>query len=200
MYFARTISILSTKYLKNFQQIRNMKFVFDKSLKGLKVLDRDLFTVDVKVPALKVEKHKYGLVKALLKDYTVDFSTKKSLYDLDAHDPLHTTHKLVLFDADLFDTPSTTLKNDLIDRLESEHKVNFSENFVRLDVKLTYDNFKFDDIVRAILPDSLTEDNLGVKGFSIIGHIAHFNFRDELLDYKKIIGNNLFSYLNILSS
>ncbi len=171
------------------QQIRKMKIVFDKSLKGLKVLNRDLFKIETSLPALKVEKIKYTEIKSLLKEYTIELSINKRLYDLDTDDPLHTTHKLIIFDSDLFDTPDQTLTEDLIEQLETKHNLNFNEHFLLLNVQLNYDNFKFDDVVKAILPDNLIEDNLSVKGFSVIGHIAHFNFRSELNDYKKIIGN-----------
>jgi tRNA (guanine37-N1)-methyltransferase len=59
-----------------------------------------------------------------------------------------------------------------------------------LPIELIYDDFKFEDIMKAILPEDLLKDNVNVKGYSVIGHIAHFNLRENVLDYKKLIGNN----------
>lgn len=49
---------------------------------------------------------------------------------------------------------------------------------------LTYDNWKADEILRAILP----ADQEAVTSFSRIGHIVHLNLRDQLLPYKQLIG------------
>ena len=49
---------------------------------------------------------------------------------------------------------------------------------------MSYKNWRYDEILSAILP----EDCEGVGGFSQIGHIIHLNLRDEIVDYKNIIG------------
>jgi tRNA (guanine37-N1)-methyltransferase len=51
-------------------------------------------------------------------------------------------------------------------------------------ITLSYENFTYDQILSALLPIG----GNGVGGFSIIGHIAHLNLRDELLEYKTVIG------------
>lgn len=53
-------------------------------------------------------------------------------------------------------------------------------------LKLDYDYWKADEILKAILPEDLTEDI--PSGFTQIGHIAHLNLRDEYKPYKGIIG------------
>ena len=43
---------------------------------------------------------------------------------------------------------------------------------------------RFDDILDAVLP----AEHDGIGGYSGIGHIIHLNIKDELLDYKYLIG------------
>ena len=52
------------------------------------------------------------------------------------------------------------------------------------EINISYENWKYDQVLAAILP----EDCEGVAGFSQVGHIVHLNLRDEVLEYKKIIG------------
>lgn len=53
---------------------------------------------------------------------------------------------------------------------------------------INYDDLKFEDVLKAILPDAIQNENISAKSYSIIGHVAHFNLRDKILDYKGIIG------------
>ncbi|KAL7039570.1 hypothetical protein ACKWTF_000031 [Chironomus riparius] len=51
------------------------------------------------------------------------------------------------------------------------------------DITLSYDNWKADELIRAIIPDNLES----AASFSRIGHIIHLNLKDELLPYKAAI-------------
>jgi tRNA (guanine37-N1)-methyltransferase len=57
-------------------------------------------------------------------------------------------------------------------------------NFQYGELTLTYDNFRCDEIIKAILPDNLEP----ITSFSRIGHIVHLNLRDHLLPFKTLIG------------
>ena len=52
-------------------------------------------------------------------------------------------------------------------------------------VTLNYSHFSIYAILRAILPVELKEVP---TGFETVGHIAHFNLREEQLPFKNIIG------------
>lgn len=58
----------------------------------------------------------------------------------------------------------------------------------KMQIEVTYEDLKFEDVLKAILPDNILNENISAKSYSIIGHIAHFNLRDEILDFKNIIG------------
>jgi tRNA (guanine37-N1)-methyltransferase len=51
------------------------------------------------------------------------------------------------------------------------------------DITLTYENWKADELIRAVIPENLES----VTSFSRIGHIIHLNLKDELLPYKSVI-------------
>ena len=55
------------------------------------------------------------------------------------------------------------------------------------ELRLEYDYFNADEILRQILPEGCE-----VPGsFETVGHIAHLNLRDELRDYRHVIGLSL---------
>nr|CAG4644087.1 EOG090X08TI [Lepidurus arcticus] len=51
-------------------------------------------------------------------------------------------------------------------------------------VTLTYDNWKAEEILRAVLP----ADQEGCASFSRVGHIIHLNLRDHLFPFRHLIG------------
>ncbi|CAF1065669.1 unnamed protein product, partial [Brachionus calyciflorus] len=165
-----------------------MKLNFDPSLKGMTKLDRDLFKVDLKLPVLKVEKRDYIQFKKLLKNYLFDSVDLKKCQNLDQTDPLFSTHKYVLLDPENFNLNKIESKTKEEMAKLFQKDVNELDNLVEdLQIQIGYDDLKFDDVMRAIIPDNIISENVNVKGYSIVGHIAHFNLRDQVLDFKNII-------------
>lgn len=59
-----------------------------------------------------------------------------------------------------------------------------AKNFAHSEVKLTYDNFSAEEILKAVLPSM-------ISSFTSVGHIVQCNLREEHIDYKFIIGQVL---------
>ncbi|KAL8826697.1 MAG: hypothetical protein Q9191_003644 [Dirinaria sp. TL-2023a] len=57
------------------------------------------------------------------------------------------------------------------------------------DLELKYEYWNYHDIMGAILPEE-DQDDLPT-GFSVVGHVAHLNLRDEYLPYKHLIAEVL---------
>ena len=55
-------------------------------------------------------------------------------------------------------------------------------------VRICYDTFTVDEILRRVLPKSITEVP---SSFETAGHLAHINLREDLLPYKHIIGQTM---------
>ncbi|RNA43424.1 tRNA (guanine(37)-N1)-methyltransferase, partial [Brachionus plicatilis] len=117
---------------------------------------------------------------------------------LSAEDLLHSTHKFVILDPEKFQLEK--LEPEIIQevsKLTQKDSEKLSDLIQDLQIKIDYKDLKFDDIMKAIIPDDIINENVNVKGYSIIGHIAHFNLRDQVLDYKNIIVLELFCSLDL---
>ncbi|CAF3579658.1 unnamed protein product [Rotaria socialis] len=155
-----------------------MHLQLPSSLKGMTKLDRDQFTQVVTVPFVNVPVE--CIQTAKWKNALLTLHLFKNVRDLD---PTSKTHKQVLFDPDVIKS-----KEDVINAVPSITKY-AEESFDFTPITLTYANYSIEQVIKAILPDDLGKDkpiNTG-SGYSLIGHIAHFNLKDAVLPYKHII-------------
>ena len=60
-------------------------------------------------------------------------------------------------------------------------------NFKFVEIELKYENWRADDLIKAIIPEGVET----MSSFSRIGHILHLNLKDHLLPYKNVIGQIL---------
>lgn len=61
-----------------------------------------------------------------------------------------------------------------------------SIEFIPYTLKLTYDYWKAEEILGAILPEALLNEM--PCGFTVVGHVAHLNIKEQYLPYKEMIG------------
>lgn len=143
-------------------------------IRGMKILDKEQFRKNVKVPVIILGDVVVSKVLPCVKKYLLKLENLKPLQTID-------DQKCVLlnpmFVENFGDIESEELKTVGIS--ESSFKI--------VDYELNYDHWKPDEILKCILP----EDKDSVAGFSKIGHIIHLNLRDHVLDYKTIIGQIL---------
>jgi hypothetical protein len=83
-----------------------MQIKFSDSVRDIKEMtaeNKKKFTIQLKVPAFKVNKHVYTDLRRLLKYFTLDNSvTCRRYQNLDENDSLFTTHKYILLDPEQF--------------------------------------------------------------------------------------------------
>ena len=190
-------SSIASQLQKQEEKIK-MKLVFDPRLKGIKELDeaaKRLFDLHIDLPAIKVRKSDYTEARKLLRDHAFDsVNHYKKYQDLPSEDRLSTTHKYILLDADTFrlDALDESFKSQLVALLsrdeERKRGGELSSYVDKLEISVGYEDVKFEDVIRAIIPDDLLNENVNIKGYSIVGHVAHFNLRDKVLAYKHLIG------------
>ncbi|CAF3625152.1 unnamed protein product [Rotaria sp. Silwood1] len=152
-----------------------MQLTLPLSLKGMLELDRNQFTQIITVPYIIIPVEYIQLKQ--LKDILLILPSFKCVRDLQSK------IKQILLDPDIIKT-----KEDIIKCIPSIEKY-IEQSFDFIQITITYTNYTIEQIIKAILPDDLVKDkcvNTG-SGYSIIGHIAHFNLRDEVLPYKHII-------------
>ncbi|KGL73919.1 tRNA (guanine(37)-N1)-methyltransferase, partial [Tinamus guttatus] len=144
-------------------------------VRGMTQLDREAFKRTIVVPVLKVKKEIIGSLLKSLKHTLLQRPGLKRVIE----DPDDENGRLVMLDPHKIPTFSLggseqeVLKQFDIPPVVCKH-----------DLELTYDSFKLEEILRAVLP----EGQEVTSGFSRVGHIAHLNLRDHQLPYRYLIG------------
>lgn len=139
------------------------------------LLNREAFKRTVVVPALKVKKEIVHNVLKSLKQSVLQRPGLKRVVE----DPEDEDSRFVILDP--HKVPEFSLG-------ESEQQVlkelSVHPEVSKYHLELTYENFKSEEILRAVLP----EGQEVTSGFSRVGHIAHLNLRDHQLPYRHLIG------------
>ncbi|XP_062433103.1 tRNA (guanine(37)-N1)-methyltransferase [Rhea pennata] len=144
-------------------------------VRGMTQLNREAFKRTVVVPVLKVKKERISTLLKSLKHTILQRPGLKRVVE----DPDDENSRLLILDPHKI--PEFSLG-------ESDQEVlkqfNIPPVVCKYDLELTYDNFKSEEILRAVLP---TGQDV-TSGFSRVGHIAHLNLRDHQLPYRYLIG------------
>ncbi|KAK3750018.1 hypothetical protein QZH41_008671, partial [Actinostola sp. cb2023] len=142
-------------------------------VRGINTLNRDDFRKVVQMPALRIEAKKCS---TFLKNFRRPLLNQPRLRNIVPDDENKTKRLLLL-------RPGVSLNETEENFIRSEN----AEEIVH-DLVLDYDFWTVDQILRAILPEEVSEVP---SAFETIGHIAHLNLRDNQLEYKHIIGQVL---------
>ncbi|XP_053552678.1 tRNA (guanine(37)-N1)-methyltransferase [Bombina bombina] len=145
-------------------------------VRGMTVLDREAFTKTIQVPVMKVKKEIINKLMKSLKHRLIQRPSLKRVIE----DPSDEDNKLVILDP--FKVSSEESFEECDHLIFKQFDIN--PHISKYDLQLTYDNFKTEEILRAVLPQGQDV----TSGFSRIGHIAHMNLRDHQLSYKNFIG------------
>lgn len=159
-----------------------MDLTLDCNVRGMTELDKTKFSKEVTVPSVQVPNEYVGVSMKIFKKYLLKLAKIKPVEDLDGK------RRRVLLDPLLFVSFDKLDENEksMLNKLDVQ-----AENFTCTKIMLTYDNFKMEDVLKAILP----EGKEGCTSFSRIGHILHLNLKDHLLPYKHLIGQVLMDKL-----
>ena len=144
---------------------------------GMTVLDKSAFTKLIKVPSITVPLDKLNAIKKL-KAYHLKIPQITNFIELEDDNARKSSHKLILLDPTKIHSFSNFEKS--VANVLSENGIS-EDDFKEYEVKLTYDNWTCHDILHAVIPEN-------VSGYTSVGHICHFNLRDEVLQYKNLIG------------
>nr|XP_056707688.1 tRNA (guanine(37)-N1)-methyltransferase [Euleptes europaea] len=151
-------------------------YVPPSRVRGMTILDRAAFTKQVVLPALKVKKDILHRVAKSLKGVLLQRPGLKRVVD----DPEDEDGRLILLD------PRKIPADYSLAEAQQEvlKSFNVSPEVLTYNLELTYDQFKVEDVLQAVLPEGQDV----ITAFSRIGHIAHLNLRDHQLPYKHLIG------------
>jgi len=187
----KLINSLTSKFMKivrmtpeNNQQVLAEIFSPPETVRGMKTLDKSLFSKTIYLPALVINQKRYGKVMKI-KDIKSMIVKKYSFYDKtpfvhkDEQTGTETVCKLMVL------KPGSDLKHKEIKDLICDETV--LNVFEKKKFELKYDNFDHRTVLRQILH----ETNDSVRGYTKVGHIVHLNLREEFYGYKNIIGEVL---------
>eukprot|EP00271_Cylindrocystis_brebissonii_P017158 TRINITY_DN4343_c0_g1_i1.p1 TRINITY_DN4343_c0_g1~~TRINITY_DN4343_c0_g1_i1.p1 ORF type:complete len:608 (+),score=133.74 TRINITY_DN4343_c0_g1_i1:52-1824(+) len=146
----------------------------------LTLLRREEFQKTLQLQAIRVPAKMCQGLMSLLRGHLFDRPHFRTII-LDPQDP---QLRLVLLD-------STIQGPDLAGLPDPKHAALRERlgqlQIVQHSVELDYSCFSADDVLKEILPPDIEVPS----SFETIGHVAHLNLRDELLPYKRIIGQVL---------
>ncbi|GAA6080796.1 tRNA (guanine(37)-N1)-methyltransferase, partial [Tachysurus ichikawai] len=150
------------------------------AVRGMTVLQRDAFTQTVEVPAIRLPTCVLNRLVKSLKKVALHRPGLKRVVDDDQGNETDGEHRLLLLD------PQSVKSAESFGPEEAAAlKASGVETEIRrYQLKLTYENLKSEEVLRAVLPEGQDV----TSGFSRVGHIAHMNLRDHQLPYKNLIG------------
>ncbi|EYC29007.1 hypothetical protein Y032_0007g3541 [Ancylostoma ceylanicum] len=152
-------------------------------VRGMTDLRKDLFQTNVTLCALRVESSKISIIqrKVRLEKYLFkNLGRIKSISN--AEDP---KQKLLLFDPNLVKEDSAELKGQ-IEAMIREHAGDTDLQWELRTIPIAFEDWDLRRILRAVLPKELD-----FSSYSQAGHIVHVNLRENLLPFKKVIGQIL---------
>uniref|UniRef100_A0A8C9B6X2 tRNA (guanine(37)-N1)-methyltransferase n=1 Tax=Prolemur simus TaxID=1328070 RepID=A0A8C9B6X2_PROSS len=145
-------------------------------VRGMTKLDRTAFKKTVTIPVLKVKKEKVNKLMGSLKRAALQRPGIKRVIE----DPADEESRLIMLD------PYKMFTRDSFEKAELSilTQLNVKPQISKYNLELTYENFKSEEILKAVLPEGQDV----TSGFSRVGHIAHLNLRDHQLPFKHLIG------------
>ncbi|KAK9346454.1 Met-10+ like-protein-domain-containing protein [Lipomyces starkeyi] len=147
-------------------------------------LDKSLFTVQIELTALKIDQpRELPIYRKQFKNDLLLLHSVSNIVKIEKDDGGKKVMDILLLlrhDIKLGDL------NGMSEELAKFLKERPAVEVLPYTLELGYDFWRADEILAAILPP----DRLGdvPSGFTMTGHIAHMNLRDEYLPYKRIIG------------
>lgn len=145
-------------------------------VRGMTELDRTAFKKTVTIPVLKVRKEIVNKLMRSLKRAALQRPGIKRVIE----DPEDEESRLIMLDPYKMFTDDSFEKGEL----SILKQLNVNPQISKYNLELTYENFKSEEILKAVLPEGQDV----TSGFSRVGHIAHLNLRDHQLPYKHLIG------------
>lgn len=171
----------SEKDTKDKLPVVDFATLIPNNVQGMKKLNTGEFDTSVEFPAIRCISKLCGEVQKVFKNVLFNRPHFRKILPCPTS---KTTHRLVLLH------PSV----NKVEQLSTEQSLFMKEKNCELiihQMKLTYTDFSFDEILRKIFPED-TKDI--VTSFETVGHIAHFNLKPAMLEYKNIIGRCYFQF------
>ncbi|XP_015608078.1 tRNA (guanine(37)-N1)-methyltransferase [Cephus cinctus] len=181
-YLAAVLVVCSVKGQYRFHWTRMASLLVPPaSVRGMTCLDRDAFTTTTKVPHIKLGDVQLAKIMPVVKKYMLKLQKLKPVQDTE-------NGKIVYIDPQKVKSVEDIPEDDRI-LLSIKHL----KELEKIPLTLTYENWRQDEVLKAILPENVEVPT----SYSIVGHIIHLNLRDSQLPYRNIIGEVFLDKINI---
>ncbi|XP_066585001.1 tRNA (guanine(37)-N1)-methyltransferase-like isoform X1 [Prorops nasuta] len=140
-------------------------------VRGMTSLDRSAFDTIVKIPYLFLFKSALYKLMPVLKKYLLKIQKLKPIQNKDKGTMVYLNPERISKFEDFTKEDQVAIKGHY-------------DHFGTTDVKLVYENFRFNEILKAVMPQNIEAP----VSFSQVGHIVHLNLRDSHLPFKSLIG------------
>lgn len=150
-------------------------------------LDKSQFNSNLNTVAIEVSPRQCNQLRKLLKTVVLrqqgqkNIITSKNTLDAKTKKPF----KCIIIDPSVGCDANNT--EEALNKLPLKARIFVKENVLNIvphNVKVTYENLTADQVLRKILPDDIAVPS----SFEAVGHIAHFNLRENQLPFQDIIG------------
>lgn len=143
-------------------------------VRGIKKLDKTLFAKEISVPFIQINAKKLPVFFKHFKKYKLEPKLSGKIAEENGQ-------KYVLL------KPEVSMKTFTEDEVTKLKEIGVNE-ICTTKISLNYDDYGRKNIIKGILP--IGEDEVS-SGFTQVGHIVHLNLRENLWEYKHIIGEIL---------
>lgn len=146
-------------------------------VRGMTTLNKDAFTLNIIVPALRVSVKVLNKVVKSLKNVMIQ---RPGLSRVVPETEGSSDFRLLLLDPHKVTSPGSFSETEK----EALRSFSVPPELQQYELTLGYHNLKSEEVLEAVLPPGQDV----TSGFSRVGHIAHMNLRDHQLPYRNLIG------------
>ena len=149
----------------------------------MKVLDRSLFQKTIRtVSAVIHDKTRISQIKSDLWDDALQFSTRTIISPIQPARGYEIGKKCMILKPNIKKEDPSTWSPKLTELIGSRQV-----DLEPWSKSLSYDDWHYTDIMKSVIPSDLLDEM--PHGYSAVGHIIHFNLREQFLPYKHLVGS-----------
>jgi hypothetical protein len=148
------------------------------------LIDKSLFDQNIRLVAINIPAKLCTVYLNEFKDFLLKRPRIKRIYDAEKDGVRDNERRLIVLTEDMGDDLELPKLPESLKAFNVENN-GVPEIFM---LKVSYENIAVEDVLRKILPAEVVEIP---SSFEQVGHIAHLNLREEVLQYKKLIGEEI---------
>ena len=145
------------------------------------LIDKSLFDQNIRLVAINIPAKLCTVYLNEFKDFLLKRPRIKRIYDAEKDGVRDNERRLIVLTEEMGDDLELPKLPESLKVFNVENN-GIPEIFM---LKVSYENIAVEDVLRKILPAEVVEIP---SSFEQVGHIAHLNLREEVLQYKKLIG------------